>query len=225
MTSQRLSIRSTQDVAAFAARKLRNYNTNSGYVTEGPPLSAESIVDIHEHLGAGDGEYPDEVEWFYGDMPSTMKFEFDGVVMDTAGYGPSQCAVQLRRALEHLAGGDGVHDTGFQYGNYGLHLRIVRQGDDVTLERVYQFQKTPVISEEEVPVDRRWPSRVGPPRLVAPWHAFVEGVQDYLLWHITEHVVEARWLLHSGLIKQWRREAGLSDECPDHPSQRDALER
>ena len=102
-------------------------------------------------------------------------------------------------------------------GNYGLHLRFTRTGARLLLERVREtgelrvngFQ---VVREADVPPGRPDFGLEGPSSLDVDWEEFVEAVEVYKRWHVTEHVAEAPWLLLVPLVQEWRAEAGLSPD-------------
>ena len=200
-----LSLRSVHDADAFYQRKRRGYRNA---VESGMPLAP-----FEEWLTSG---MLSGFEFRYNDMTSNLLLDHDGVVMEARGGGPSNVAAVLRRAVDDLSHADGQFAAHVDDASYGLHLRFTRNGERLLLERVREDDNRPggVVPEADAPPGRLDLGLEGPSSLDVDWEEFVEAVEVYKRWHVTEHVAEAPWLLRVPLVQEWRIEAGLSPDTP-----------
>lgn len=187
-----LAFRSVHDAESYYSRKKAFHERQNLAGTVDDRLAKRASTDYAFH---------------YDDMPSRLVCESDGTAMEVFAGGPSNVAAVLRRAVERLAEPDSTFQPPVDDWNYGLHLRFTRTDDNVLMERVREVGHE--LLAGDVPPEGRPPTDLdGPPRLTVSFDEFVQAVDDYEQWHLTEHIAEAPWLLGVPLIQQWRRDAG-----------------
>jgi len=153
--------------------------------------------------------------FWWGDMNSRLEFTTSSETMEAIAYGPTSAGLVLREAVATLGPGDEYFRC---QANHGLHVRFSRSEDGVVLERVRErIVSEPtgsivatVVTEEEAALPAASPfDLAGPAVIEAEWDEFVDAVDAYWLWVLTDHAREAPWLELVPEFRQWQIDAGV----------------